>query len=52
MLLDLGYKVTVTTQNGVNVIKQGNPNELHALKRINVGSDVPSSSLISILEQK
>jgi peptidoglycan/xylan/chitin deacetylase (PgdA/CDA1 family) len=52
MLKDLGYKVTLTTQKGVNVINQGNPNELHALKRINVGSDVPSTSLLTLIEQK
>lgn len=50
MLKDLGYKVTLTTQNGVNLIKQGNPNELHALKRINVGSDVPSASILTLIE--
>lgn len=52
MLKDLGYKVTLTTKSGLNTIKQGNPNELHALNRINVGSDISTEALLTLIKQQ
>jgi len=51
VLQDLGYKVTLSTRNGINTIRQGDPLSLFALKRINAGPDIPSAELVQTLER-
>lgn len=50
ILQDLGYKVTLSTQHGVQVIQQGQPQTLYLMQRINVSPDIPSDELVRMLE--
>lgn len=50
MLKDLQYKITLTIDPGINVIKKGDPSTLYGLKRINSGSDLSSEALILLLK--
>lgn len=49
MLKELDYTVTLTVDGGINEIKRGEPASLYELKRINVGSSLPSSDLVNVL---
>ena len=46
MLKDIGYTVSLTVKEGINVIKRGDATTLYGLKRINSGSDLSSAGLI------
>lgn len=50
VLKDLGYRSTLSTKSGLNVIVQGDPRTLYALKRINAGPEVPSEVLVNRLK--
>lgn len=47
MLKDLGYLVTLTTKSGTNIIRQGEPNDLHAMNRINVDHETSMKSILA-----
>lgn len=52
VLKDLGYRSTLSTRTGHNVIVKGDPRTLYALKRINGGPEVPSEELVNRLRVK
>lgn len=52
LLKDLGYRTTLTTKSGINVIVKGDPDSLFALKRINGSPEVPSDVLVQRLQGK
>ncbi|SER70836.1 Polysaccharide deacetylase [Gracilibacillus ureilyticus] len=51
MLEELGYNVTLSTENGVSTVRRGDPSSLFALKRINAGSKVSSERLVQMFEE-
>lgn len=51
MLQQLDYKITLSTIDGVSIIKQGEPLSLFSLKRINAGSEIPSEQLVQLIQQ-
>ncbi len=52
VLKDLGVKMTITTQNGNNLIQKGNPESLYKIKRYNICNEVSSEQLLKYLEAK
>lgn len=46
LLREMGNKITVTTQLGINTIIKGMPQSLYDLKRINVGPDLTGKYLL------
>lgn len=50
ILMDMGYRATLSTKPGMNVIERGNPLSLFALKRFNGGPEVPSDVLVGLLQ--
>ncbi len=50
ILSDLGYDVTMTVANGVNVLKKGDPQSLKLLNRINAGLGVSGDALVKQIE--
>ena len=49
-LLSLGYRMTLTCFQGVNIIEKGNPKSLIHLKRYNRASSLSTTSIFSLLE--
>lgn len=52
ILKDLGVVMTITTQNGNNLIQKGNPDCLYKIKRYNICNEVSSEQLLKYLEKK
>jgi peptidoglycan/xylan/chitin deacetylase (PgdA/CDA1 family) len=52
ILMDKGYRSTLSTTPGISVIRQGDKRSLFALKRINGGPEVASEALVKLLETK
>lgn len=50
ILMDMGYRMTLSTKPGISVIERGNPRSLYALKRINGSPEVPSEVLVDLLQ--
>lgn len=48
IVTDLGFRITVTTKDGVAVVTQGDPSSLHLMDRI--GMDFRNGSVISVLK--
>jgi hypothetical protein len=46
----MGIKVTLTVEQGINVIVKGLPQSLRALKRCTVGEDMSPVELLDYLE--
>ena len=49
MLKELGIRVTLTTNKGINRIERGNPDSLFALKRINMEEELVGKRLLRLL---
>ena len=49
-LRELGVRVTLTTNPGINLVQQGNPNSLFALNRVNMEEDMTGTRLIRFLD--
>lgn len=52
VLKDLGVVMTITTQNGNNLIQKGNSECLYKIKRYNICNEVSSEQLLKYLEQR
>ncbi|MDQ6418030.1 polysaccharide deacetylase family protein [Paenibacillus sp. LHD-117] len=52
ILMDMGYRATLTTTPGISQIRQGDKRSLFALKRINGSPEVPSDVLVQMLQGK
>lgn len=50
ILSSIGYEVTLTTKSGINAIQWQKPENLFALKRFNVSSDLSSEELIKLIQ--
>ena len=50
MLRELGVRVTLTTNPGINVVEHGNPDSLFALHRFNMDDDMVGERLIRFLD--
>lgn len=50
LLSSIGYHVTLTTKNGLNIIQRQKPESLFALKRFNVGYDLSSEELVKLIQ--
>lgn len=48
-LVSMGYRMTLTCFEGVNIIEKGNPNSLIHLKRYNRASSLSTNSIFSLL---
>ncbi len=51
-LKELGVLMTITTQNGNNLLQKGNPESLYKIKRYNICNEVSPEQLLQYLEQK
>ncbi|MFC4779120.1 polysaccharide deacetylase family protein [Paenibacillus sp. GCM10023252] len=49
VLMDLGYRVTLTTKSGISKVVKGDPRSLFGLMRINAGPEVKSEDLVKLL---
>lgn len=50
ILQELGFRVTLSTKKGIQIVKQGQPQTLYAMKRINAGPELSGEDLVGLLE--
>ena len=52
LLENLGARVTLTTDAGMNIIRRGHPEDLRLMKRYNIGGDTDIATLLEILKKR